>query len=32
MYLKEDDESFRKILVNSINMYYEIDTYNCNLI
>ena len=29
MYLKEDDVSVRKIHVNSIDMYYEIDTYNC---
>ena len=29
MYLKEDDESVRKIHVNSIDMYYEIDKYNC---
>ena len=28
MYLKEDDESVRKIHVNSIYMYYEIDSYN----
>ena len=29
VYLKEDDESVRKIHVNSIDMYYEIDRYNC---
>ena len=29
MYLKEDDENVRKIHVNSIDMYYEIDRYNC---
>ena len=29
MYLKEDDESVRKIYANSIDMYYEIDSYNC---
>ena len=29
VYLKEDDDSIRKIHVNSIDMYYEIDSYNC---
>ena len=29
MYLKEDDESVRKIHVKLIDMYYEIDRYNC---
>ena len=29
MYLKEDDESVRKIHVKLIDMYYKIDSYNC---
>ena len=31
VYLKEDDESVRKIHVNLIDMYYEIDSYIVNM-